>query len=241
MRGLDRSHSLHYAGPGMPSPLRLCSPLPSATEIVLALGLGSKLGAVTQRWDFPPEAVRLPSSREAPSTLRPTAAAGSTTISYSRTESGLARSLPSILSGLPSFNAVRPVGPVEVPGHEATMFLAQLLLRTRDGTMAALSLSRGTNGRGEPVSLRAAQCANSEGTISGQEIQCQDSIFRRVNLLGQRVFISSPRLGSGSHFWSGLYPPVSRQQQTPRHVSIAGFCRRSRIRHESSRSVACGT
>src|SRR5437667_10869653 len=98
------------------------------------------------------------------------------------------------------------------------MFLAQLLLRTRDGTMAALSLSRGTNGRGEPVSLRAAQCASSEGAISGQEIQCQDSIFRRVNLLGQRSFISSARLGGGAHFGFGLYPPVDRPQQTRRQL-----------------------
>src|SRR3989442_15088420 len=32
-RVLDRSHSLHYAGPGMTSGLKICSLLPSATEI----------------------------------------------------------------------------------------------------------------------------------------------------------------------------------------------------------------
>jgi iron complex transport system substrate-binding protein len=40
--------------------LRICSLLPSATEIVFALGLGDQLVAVTHECDFPPEATRLP-------------------------------------------------------------------------------------------------------------------------------------------------------------------------------------
>src|SRR5712691_5870788 len=59
-RVLDRSHSLHYAGLGMTSGLKICSLLPSATEIVFALGRGDKLVAVTHECDFPPEAARLP-------------------------------------------------------------------------------------------------------------------------------------------------------------------------------------
>jgi iron complex transport system substrate-binding protein len=42
-----------------PSPT-ICSLLPSATEIVFALGLGDRLAAVTHECDFPPEAARLP-------------------------------------------------------------------------------------------------------------------------------------------------------------------------------------
>ena len=40
--------------------LRICSLLPSATEIVFALGLGQHLVAVTHECDFPPEVARLP-------------------------------------------------------------------------------------------------------------------------------------------------------------------------------------
>jgi iron complex transport system substrate-binding protein len=40
----------------------ICSLLPSATEIVFALGLGDRLAAVTHECDFPPEAARLPVS-----------------------------------------------------------------------------------------------------------------------------------------------------------------------------------
>lgn len=39
---------------------RICSLLPSATEIVFALGLGDRLVAVTHECDFPPEASRRP-------------------------------------------------------------------------------------------------------------------------------------------------------------------------------------
>lgn len=42
------------------SPPTICSLLPSATEIVFALGLGDRLAAVTHECDFPPEAARLP-------------------------------------------------------------------------------------------------------------------------------------------------------------------------------------
>ena len=41
-------------------PPTICSLLPSATEIVFALGLGDRLAAVTHECDFPPEAARLP-------------------------------------------------------------------------------------------------------------------------------------------------------------------------------------
>src|SRR5262244_2205781 len=44
----------------MTPPHRICSLLPSATEIVFALGLGDQLAAVTHECDFPPEAVGLP-------------------------------------------------------------------------------------------------------------------------------------------------------------------------------------
>jgi iron complex transport system substrate-binding protein len=51
------------AGPSLPfgtTPgLNICSLLPSATEIVFALGLGDRLVAVTHECDFPPEAARL--------------------------------------------------------------------------------------------------------------------------------------------------------------------------------------
>ncbi len=47
-------------GPGMTSGLKICSLLPSATEIVFALGRGDNLVAVTHECDFPPEAARLP-------------------------------------------------------------------------------------------------------------------------------------------------------------------------------------
>lgn len=40
--------------------LRICSLLPSATEIVVALGLGNRLVAVTHECDFPPDVARLP-------------------------------------------------------------------------------------------------------------------------------------------------------------------------------------
>src|SRR5262244_2471906 len=39
---------------------KICSLLPSATEIVFALGLGDRLVAVTHECDFPVEATRLP-------------------------------------------------------------------------------------------------------------------------------------------------------------------------------------
>lgn len=44
----------------MTSGLKICSLLPSATEIVFALGRGDNLVAVTHECDFPPEAARLP-------------------------------------------------------------------------------------------------------------------------------------------------------------------------------------
>ena len=40
--------------------LRICSLLPSATEIVFALGLGERLVAVTHECDYPSEATHLP-------------------------------------------------------------------------------------------------------------------------------------------------------------------------------------
>ncbi|MBI2216472.1 MAG: cobalamin-binding protein [Candidatus Rokubacteria bacterium] len=40
--------------------MKICSLLPSATEIVFALGLGDRLVGVTHECDFPPEARRLP-------------------------------------------------------------------------------------------------------------------------------------------------------------------------------------
>ncbi len=40
--------------------LRICSLLPSATEIVFELGLSDRLVAVTHECDYPPEATRLP-------------------------------------------------------------------------------------------------------------------------------------------------------------------------------------
>ncbi|MGH9358019.1 MAG: cobalamin-binding protein [Terriglobia bacterium] len=40
--------------------MRICSLLPSATEMVFALGLGSNLAGVSHECDFPPEAARLP-------------------------------------------------------------------------------------------------------------------------------------------------------------------------------------
>ena len=43
-----------------PASPTICSLLPSATEIVFALGLGDRLAAVTHECDFPPEAARLP-------------------------------------------------------------------------------------------------------------------------------------------------------------------------------------
>ncbi len=42
------------------SALRICSLLPSATEIAFALGLQNRLKAVTHECDFPPEARSLP-------------------------------------------------------------------------------------------------------------------------------------------------------------------------------------
>ena len=44
----------------MTASLKICSLLPSATEIVFALERGDKLVAVTHECDFPPEAARLP-------------------------------------------------------------------------------------------------------------------------------------------------------------------------------------
>ena len=44
----------------MTASLKICSLLPSATEIVFALGRGDHLVAVTHECDFPPEAARLP-------------------------------------------------------------------------------------------------------------------------------------------------------------------------------------
>jgi iron complex transport system substrate-binding protein len=44
----------------MTEALRICSLLPSATEIVFALGLGGRLVGVTHECDHPPEAARLP-------------------------------------------------------------------------------------------------------------------------------------------------------------------------------------
>jgi len=43
----------------MTAGLKICSLLPSATEIVFALGLGEKLVAVTHECDYPPEAPSL--------------------------------------------------------------------------------------------------------------------------------------------------------------------------------------
>ena len=40
--------------------MRICSLLPSATEIVYALGLGDSLVGITHECDYPPEAARLP-------------------------------------------------------------------------------------------------------------------------------------------------------------------------------------
>jgi iron complex transport system substrate-binding protein len=40
--------------------MRICSLLPSATEIVYALGMGGSLVGVTHECDFPPEATRIP-------------------------------------------------------------------------------------------------------------------------------------------------------------------------------------
>ena len=47
-------------GAAMGTGLRICSLLPSATEIVFALGLGDRLVAVTHECDYPLEATRLP-------------------------------------------------------------------------------------------------------------------------------------------------------------------------------------
>jgi iron complex transport system substrate-binding protein len=44
----------------MEAGLRICSLLPSATEIVFALGLGERLVAVTHECDYPSEATHLP-------------------------------------------------------------------------------------------------------------------------------------------------------------------------------------
>lgn len=44
----------------MRADLRICSLLPSATEIVFALGLGDRLVAVTHKCDFPFDATHLP-------------------------------------------------------------------------------------------------------------------------------------------------------------------------------------
>jgi iron complex transport system substrate-binding protein len=42
------------------NPVRVCSLLPSATEIVFALGLGKSLVGVTHECDYPPETARIP-------------------------------------------------------------------------------------------------------------------------------------------------------------------------------------
>jgi iron complex transport system substrate-binding protein len=44
----------------MTEALRICSLLPSATEIVFAFGLGGRLVGVTHEFDHPLEAARLP-------------------------------------------------------------------------------------------------------------------------------------------------------------------------------------
>ena len=46
-------------------PMRICSLLPSATEILYALGLGDCVVGVTHECDFPPEVVRIPALTEA--------------------------------------------------------------------------------------------------------------------------------------------------------------------------------
>jgi len=43
-----------------PRPMRICSLLPSATEIVYALGAGDQLAGVTHECDFPPSAASIP-------------------------------------------------------------------------------------------------------------------------------------------------------------------------------------
>jgi len=58
--GIDSFNSPDYAGPVMGVSLRICSLLPSATEIVFELGLSDRLVAVTHECDYPPEATRLP-------------------------------------------------------------------------------------------------------------------------------------------------------------------------------------
>src|SRR5262245_55291265 len=68
-RLLDRSHFLHYAGPGMTSGIKICSLLPSATEIVFALGRGDNLVAVTHECDSLLKRPASLSSLSAPSTM----------------------------------------------------------------------------------------------------------------------------------------------------------------------------
>ena len=41
--------------------MRICSLLPSATEIAFALGLGDSVVGVTHECDYPPEATKIPS------------------------------------------------------------------------------------------------------------------------------------------------------------------------------------
>ena len=60
MPGIDSFNFPGYAGPVMGVSLRICSLLPSATEIVFELGLSDWLVAVTHECDYPPEATRLP-------------------------------------------------------------------------------------------------------------------------------------------------------------------------------------
>ena len=43
--------------------MRIVSLVPSATEILFALGLGDEVTAVTHECDHPPEALELPRSR----------------------------------------------------------------------------------------------------------------------------------------------------------------------------------
>jgi ABC-type hemin transport system substrate-binding protein len=67
------------AGEGI---MRICSLLPSATEIVYALGLGDRLVAVTHECDTPPEAAtkpRITRSAIDPATLTSAVASTSST------------------------------------------------------------------------------------------------------------------------------------------------------------------
>src|SRR3989454_10223536 len=94
---LDGASPGRYARPAM----RICSLLPSATEIVFALGLGDRLVAVTHECDFPEAARGLPvvtrsimphrdgASREIPTHIAPALHPGSSL--YALDEATLAR------------------------------------------------------------------------------------------------------------------------------------------------------